>query len=356
MAAPGLATLPMALSMLSMLLCSFPISYAMQRYGRKAFLLGVIAQILAAVGFILAIVKNNDRWLLAASLLLGYIANANFYRFAVLEMVAKEQQSRALAKFMFVGVLAALIAPNLAIHTQTLWQPVFTATIFSFIPLSLLALLLLYFCHLHVYSQQGSNNQFLNSTKPLESESQSSRWQIAQPVIAATIAYAVMVLVMSATPLHMSAHSHHFSDIAWVIQWHVLGMFAPSLLFSWLVRHLGLQALMVVGAVCLLAALLMNFAAHNVWHYTLALCVLGVGWNFVFVGSSQWLMTFINNNNKAFVQALNEVCVFAFAALATFSSAWLLVELNWQILNLLLMAPVLLLCGLLGLSYLKARS
>lgn len=334
-----LATLPMAVSMLSMLLSSFPISMAMGKFGRKPlFAIGLIANMLAGGGFYLALQSASFVLFIISSALFGIaISCANFYRFSAMELVAPAQRPLAISGIMAGGVVAAFIGPNLGALTKDIWlSPAFSTSVLLYIPLTVLGLLLL------------MNIRFpLPLTAATEAVTKLPVNQIWRPIIVAAIAFAVMVMVMTATPLHMYACGFEFSDSAWVIQWHVLGMFAPSFFVSQLVKRIGLKGLMSLGAAVLIASALLNLVVTSRTGLTFGLLLLGVGWNFLFVGASQWLMALCENQNSAKIQGVNEVFVFGFATLATLSSGWLLATFGWQTLNLSVLPLLLALLGLL---------
>ena len=323
----SLATLPLAISILTMLVCSFPISMAMGKFGRKpVFALGLLANFIAGLIFFTALTWQWFFLFILGSVAFGgSVACANFYRFAAMELVAKERQALAISAVMAAGVIAAVVGPNLgAITPHLIFKQAFVSSVLLYVPLSILAMALLCFIQ---WPPRTATTSKVDLPLDLKGE-------IWQPMFTAAVAYGVMVLIMSATPLHMSHHHYDFSDTAWVIQWHLIGMFAPSFFVSHLVKRLGLKGLLVLGTLILIASLLVNLAADNRMLLSLGLLLLGVGWNFLFLGASQWLMKLSANKNAAKVQGVNEVLVFGFAAIATFSSGWLLAGFGCTALNL----------------------
>lgn len=334
-----LATLPMAVSMFSMLLSSFPLSMAMGRFGRKPlFACGLIANILAGSCFYMALQNSSFNLFILGSVGFGFaISCANFYRFSAMELVAPAQRPMAISGIMAAGVVAAFIGPNLGALTKDLWlSPAFTTSVLLYIPLGLLSLLILMKIRFPAPIIASSS---VTAELPIG--------QIWRPIFVAAVAFAVMVMVMTATPLHMYACGFAFSDSAWVIQWHVLGMFAPSFFVSHLVKRIGLKGLMTTGAIVLIGSAILNLNVSSKAGLTLGLLLLGVGWNFLFVGASQWLMALCENQNSAKIQGINEVFVFGFSTLATLSSGWLLDTFGWQPLNLTVLPILLVLLGLL---------
>ncbi len=323
----SLATLPMAMSMLTMLVFSFPLSMLMGRFGRgPVFSAGLMVNVLAGLTFFAAIQFQLFALFLLGSVFFGFsIACANFYRFSAMELVEKNQQSLAISAVMAAGVVAAFIGPNLSAVTKELFfEYSFSSSALSYIPISLLALVFVLCIKWPKVKARAST-----ANQPVDFKT-----GIWKPMFTATVAYGVMVLIMSATPLHMSHHHYEYTDTAWVIQWHILGMFAPSFFVGWLVKRLGLMGLLILGVVVLIGSLLVNLVAHNRLLLTLGLLLLGIGWNFLFLGASQWLMQSSENQNVSKIQGINEVMVFGLASVATLSSGWLLNEFGWITLNM----------------------
>jgi len=153
-------------------------------------------------------------------------------------------------------------------------------------------------------------------------------------VASAAIGYAVMVLLMTATPLQMTHHQHHsFSDVAFVIQWHVLGMFVPSFFTGHLINRFAAPRIILSGACLMILCILLNFSGNSVWHFWAALLLLGVGWNFMFIGGTSLLTETYKPGESAKAQALNDFVVFSSAACASFSAGALLHLIGWQQVN-----------------------
>jgi len=323
----SLATMPIAVSMLTMLLCSFPLSVLMGKFGRgPIFSAGLASNAIAGLVFFSAIQMQSFVVLIIGSVFFGFsIACANFYRFAAMELVDKKNQSLAISAVMAAGVMAALIGPNLsAITKDAFFDLAFSSSVLTYLPLSLLALCLVVFIKWPVVNINNEQSQ----------EAVNYQHELWKPMLTAAVAYAVMVLIMSATPLHMAHQHYHYSDSAWVIQWHLLGMFAPSFFVGWLVKRIGLMGLLIFGALITISSLLVNLNAYDRQLLTLGLFLLGIGWNFLFIGASQWLMKLSEGKNSSRIQGVNEVMVFGLATLATLSSGWLLSEFGWVKLNL----------------------
>ncbi|MFL0798928.1 MAG: MFS transporter [Agarilytica sp.] len=335
------STLPVAINMLTMLVCSIPISLWMGKKGRKpAFLAGMMASGVAAIVLFAAIQESSFVLLLIGCVCFGMAMScANFYRFAATELVRVDAHSTAVSAVMAVGVVAALVGPNLAALTKSAFFDLdFSASVLALFPLSALGALLVLRVRWPVHQHVSSLGADAGSADATAEEKYLNSGIFWRPVLTAMLGYGVMVLVMSATPLHMNHHGYDFKETAWVIQWHVLGMFAPSFFFGRLVQWLSLIGLMIVGVLVLISALLMNIYGGGMAILTLALILTGVGWNFMFLGASQWLVTLcgdhgLTKTSMAKVQGINEVCVFGLSGLAAFGSGWLIDSVGWKAVN-----------------------
>jgi MFS family permease len=161
-------------------------------------------------------------------------------------------------------------------------------------------------------------------------------------VVSGTIGYAVMVLLMTATPLAMMSHGFHFEHSAHVIQWHVLGMFVPSFITGTLITRFGEKIIMLLGCVLLLLCQVIAQLGIEYMHFTVALVLLGIGWNFTFIGATTLLTQTHTPAEKAKVQGINDFLIFSFAALASLFSGYWQNLLGWQTLNLIMMPCVVL--------------
>jgi len=161
-------------------------------------------------------------------------------------------------------------------------------------------------------------------------------------ITSSMMTWGVMVLLMASTPLAMFVNHHEFSDSAFVIQWHIVGMFAPSFFTGALIARFGLANIMLTGALLQVSAVAINLLGLEVWNFWASNFVLGIGWNFLFVGATTLLTTTYAQAERAKVQGLNDLLVFGTAALASFGSGAMHHLLGWQIVNMAV-APLVLL-------------
>jgi MFS family permease len=352
----ALATLPLAAQFIAIMLTSIPASMLMDRIGRKpAFImvtsLGMSAGALAAW----AIVSHNFWLFVSATMLVGVFNGfGNYYRFAAADAVDMPHKSRAISWVMVGGVIAAVVGPNLANQTKTLIDGgLFAGSYASLIFVYLLSLLTVSALHLpHRFKNQQEHDAA--PQRPLSEIARQPKFIVA--IICAMLGYGVMSLVMTATPLAMHHHHHHFDDTAFVIQWHVLAMFAPSFFTGELIRRFGVNLIMGTGALLGLVCVILNLAGTTLSHFWLALVALGVSWNFLFIGGTTLLTETYEQAERAKVQATNDFIVFTTVALASLSAGYLQHRLGWQAVNWGVVPLLLLILGSLGWLGMLSRS
>lgn len=327
----SLATLPLALQFMSTMLASIPASFLMDKLGRrKGFLLGSVIGLAGGVLATIAILAI-DFWLFCVGTALIGMFNGfgNYYRFAAVDVVSATLKSRAISYVMAGGIVAAILGPNIANWTHNSIESAEFAGSYAVICLLyVLTFIILLFADLPRRIVSHAESKL---SRPLSEIIKQPVFIVA--VISGMLGYAVMSLVMTATPLAMS-HHHSLSDTAFVIQWHVLGMFAPSFFTGKLISRYGLQTIMWAGAVLLLMAVAGNLLGVTVWHYWFALLCLGIGWNFLFIGATDLLTYAYDESEKAKAQAFNDFTVFGAVTLAALTAGYLQHNFGWQIVNL----------------------
>ncbi len=328
------ASLPFTLQLVATMLTSIPAAILMARIGRKAtFLLGSIIAMLGAALCAYAVIKGDFFLFILGSILIGIFSGfANFYRFTAADDVDKEHKSRAISYVLAGGVLAAIIGPNLANLTRdSISGAIFAGSYASIIVLYILSFVLLSFLDLPHNKKPFSGRVQTTSGRSLKTIARQPRFIIA--VICGMFGYATMTLVMTATPLAMHHHQHIYSDTAFVIQWHVLGMFAPSFVTGTIIKRIGLLTVMFIGAVFALISVFINLSGISVNHFWLALLFLGISWNFLFIGATTLLTETYYENEKFKAQALNDFLVFSVVAAASLSAGILHQKFGWQLVN-----------------------
>ena len=335
---PAWATLPLALQYMTTMLVIFFVSHLMRKKGRRyvfvrGALIGTVGLIVASLGIWL----GNFMLFVLSSVLVGiHTAIGQFYRFAAAEAVADEFKARAISLTLAGGVLAAFVGPNLAIYTKNVFQPVFLA---SYLVLALIAFsVALAASRLELPLMPDTEEEI----RPLLAIASQAKYLLA--IIAAMVGYGVMNFLMTATPLAMQGHHHSFSSTATVIQWHLVAMFAPSFFTGDLIRKLGVLQVMVIGGVLLMSCALINLTGTTLLHFEVALILLGIGWNFLYIGATTLLTEAYSANERSKAQGLNDTFVFATLTATSLASGALVAQFGWQSINLYSIPPTLAVC------------
>ena len=326
----ALATLPLALQMAASLAVIIPASFLMARIGRRAgFLLGaVLGMGGAALGTYAILGGHFALFCLAAALIGLFTGIGNYFRFAAVDAASVEYRARAISYVLAGGVIAALIGPNLGHWGERLLPG--TAFAGAYLALvGLYALVFLLLTRLDIPRPQAFDASL---GRPLVTILRQPVVMVA--VITGALSYGVMALIMTATPLAMHGQLHSYHDTAFVIEWHVLGMFAPSFVTGRLIQRFGVWNIMMTGALLTIACLAINLAGTSVSHFWVALFLLGVGWNFLFIGATNLLTTGYAPAEQAKVQAGNDFVVFGITTLAVLSAGVLQHHFGWRMVNL----------------------
>ena len=350
----SLATLPIAMMMVAAAATMIPASLFMQRYGRRAgFLLGAVLGGVAGLLAAVAILLESFPLFVAANMLVGsYQAFAQYYRFAAADAASAEFKSRAISWVIAGGVFAAVAGPNLVRFTQNVGTVPSALTYLSMVALSILAILLL--SRLALPSPSAADVQ--GTARPLPAIMKQPIFLTA--LAGSAIGSAVMLLVMTATPLAMQICGQPIGAAATVIQWHVLGMFAPSFFTGNLIRRFGVLTIMTSGVVLLLGHVAIALSGIEYLHFLSGLILLGVGWNFLFVGGTTLLTEAYRPSERAKVQATHDFLMYIAISIATFSSGSLLSSFGWHAVNLAvlpMLAIALLMIVVLGMQQKRER-
>ena len=349
----ALATLPLSLQFIAVMCCSVPASLAMGRWGRRnGFLFATVIGISGACLALLAIYQHSLWIYCMATFCFGcFTAFGNYYRFTAPEIVPADKKNVAISWVMAGGVVAAFIGPNLARWSQNMLDiSIYAGAFVIVIGVYLLSLLTVSFMDLPKPKAKVPGE---STGRPISSI-------IKQPVfivacLCATLGYATMNLVMTATPLAMHSSQMGLSDTAFVIQWHVVAMFAPSFITGNLIDRFGISKILFTGAVLCMLCVVLNLTGQTVWHFWSALILLGVGWNFLFVGGTTLLTECYEESEKSRVQAANDFIVFSTVSVTALSSGALHHHLGWGFVNLCVI-PFILLCGWSALWLAKQRN
>ena len=328
-----LATVPITAMVTGLAAASGPAAFMIHRIGRRrAFMLGATVSMLAGLVATLAIFLA-DFWIFSFALFLGGAAAAvgQQYRFAAADTVGPEQTGKAVSYVLAGGVVAGFTGPALSYFGRTLFPGADYAG--SFLAMSGVALL-----GIAVLSQTrlpgpekktrhgGERSFFAIATTP----------EVFIPIVAGMASYGLMNFLMVAAPLAMVLLCGHTNDDAtFAIQWHIVAMFAPSFITGSIVARIGARMTAGLGLFLILGCALVALNGITTWHFDLALILLGVGWNFGFIGATALLAQSYKPEDAVKVQALNEQLVFGMMALGSIGSGVMLQTLGWQALNVL---------------------
>jgi MFS family permease len=351
---PGLATLPLGAQFVGTMLCTMPASLLMKRIGRRDGLsigtaLGVSAGTIATFA-----VLQGSFWLFCVSGMVygGFSAFCQYFRFTAADAAdaapaenRSAARGRAIAWVMAGGLVAAVLGPEVAKATRELFAPILFAGCYVAVAgLALSSLATLRWLELPAVDAAARHD----AGRPL---SEIARQPIAVTAfLAALVGYVTMNLLMTATPLAMLACGHAFADSAFVIQWHVVGMFAPSFVTGSLIARLGIHRVILLGIALNLICVSLAFAGLEVVNFAAALFVLGAGWNFMFIGATTLLTTCHTQAEKAKVQGLNDLLVFGSVAASATLSGFLHDALGWELMNLLAVPALLAVAAIVWLS------
>jgi MFS family permease len=339
----ALATLPFGLMWLMTTLTSVPAALWMRRVGRQAGLMtGVTAAVLGGSLCTLAIFQRRFDLFCAGSMLVGaFNAFGQQYRFAAADADVETHRARAISLVVAGGVIAAFAGPNLARVTRDLYPlDAFAGSYAAIISLYILSFVVLAFVRMPpaiIPTVRITAAAFaLLMTR--------RRFLVA--AASAMLGYGVMNLVMTSTPLAMQNHGFQFGETASVIQWHVLAMFVPSFFTGHLIERFGALKIIMSGALLQLGCVLVNLQGQEQWNFVAGLMLLGLGWNFLFLGGTTLLTTSYSGAEKAVAQGLNDFLVFGMVTMTALGSGALHHAFGWNAINLVMVPFVVLAFGL----------
>ena len=330
----ALSTLPIAVQMTGMMSATIPAAFLMARIGRRGgFWIGTVLGALGAATATLAVFEGGFTLFCVGTFFLGtYNGFVQQYRFAAAEIAGDAFRSKAISLVLAGGVVSALFGPETAKWSRDLFAPALFAGCYAVIvALCFAAAMLLCFVRL----PKPLPPDLSRRGRPLAEIAMQPAFIAA--VVAGMVGYGVMSLVMTATPIAMLDCGHEFGAAAFVIQWHSLGMYAPSFVTGHLIARFGVIRILLTGAVLLLACCGLNLAGIATFNFWSANVVLGVGWNFLFVGATTLLTGTYTGEEKAKVQALNDFLIFGTTALSSFASGALLNGVGWNMVQFAIM-------------------
>jgi MFS family permease len=348
---PTFATLPIAIQFGATLAMTWPAAFLMKHIGRRSgFLIGTLLALSGSAVAAYAITAGSFA-LFCAGLALNGLFNGfgTYFRFAAADVATPDYRARAVSYVMAGGVAAAILGPNLARYTaDALPTAQFAGSYVALIGIYLVTFVALWFINFPKPTMEERHGR----GRPLAIIARTPKFAVA--VLGGMIAYAVMNLIMTSTPLAMHEHHYPFSDAAFIIQWHMLAMFGPSFFTGRLIGRYGAPRLMQCGAAFCALCVGANVASTELWATWLALVSLGLGWNFLFVGATTLLTETYSVEEKAKVQATNDFLILSITTITAFSSGPLHHHAGWDAINLSV-APLIVLAAF-AVTWLKRRA
>jgi MFS family permease len=323
---PMLATLPISIFVVGMAASTFPAGAIARRHGRRAaFMAGTGAGVLTGVLAMLGVVLGSF-WLFCLSTFFGgaYAAVVLSFRFAAADGVAPNRRARALSYVMAGGVAAGVVGPQLVTWTMDWWLPyMFAATYVVQAAVAAVAAFVLLGVRLPMPTEASRRGG-----RPLAVIARQPRFVSA--VACGAVSYMLMNFLMTAAPLamHMCGHSQASSDLG--LQWHVIAMYGPSFFTGRLITRFGARRISTTGLLLIGISAVVGLNGIDVAHFWLTLALLGLGWNFGFLGASALVLECHRPEEKTQVQSLNDFIVFGLMAIGSFSSGGLLSAFGWD--------------------------
>lgn len=326
------ATMPVTGWVVGAASTAFLASMLMKRIGRRAgFSVGAVIGIIGAALAAYAVSIGSLALLTFATFVFGtYNAFGQFYRFAAADASPKDFKAKAISYVLAGGLVGGLIGPKLSTFTIDYFDTRFVGAYLGLIVFMILAILVLQLLDI----PPPTEAEMKEPGRPLAEIARQPKFIVA--VVAAAMSYGVMNLLMVATPLEMTAVcGHPYSAAAWVISSHVVGMFAPSFVTGSLIKRFGVANVMIAGVVLLFVTVGIALSGVTVAHFWLSLVLLGVGWNFVFIGSTTLLTETYRPSERAKAQGANDSTVFVTMMMTSFGSGFILNSNGWAMLNYL---------------------
>lgn len=342
---PSLATLPVSLYNLGLALSTIPAAMLMRWLGRRsAYVLGALLALVSGLIAAWGIAHGSFATFCVGTAMAGfYGACVQSYRFAASDAVAPPQRPLAISRIMIGGLIAGIIGPQVVIWTRDAWPATpFAGSFLGQAALALLALPLLWGLRMPPPQATAADGP----ARPLGEIARSPRFIVA--VTAGTVSYGLMAFIMTAAPMAMVGCGHTVGEAALGIQWHVLAMFAPSFFTGRLIARIGKIAVTAAGLVLIAASGLLALAGLELLHFWGSLILLGVGWNFGFIGATAMVTDIHAPAERAKVQALNDFLMFGTVAAASFGSGRLLETAGWDTINALMLPLIAVVLAMLG--------
>jgi predicted MFS family arabinose efflux permease len=349
---PSLATLPITAFVIGSALTTIPASLLMQRLGRlPVFMAGATACAAGAALATFAIYSGSFALFCLSCLIQGvFQSTSGFYRFAAIEGAPPAMKPQAISWVLTGGVVAAVAGTLLASRTADLFAPfTFAGSYAAVFGLCLLALVV----HSFLRLPKPTAEEVRGTSRPWAELLHQPRLIVA--MACATLSYGMMNLMMTAAPVAMVGCGFDKSDASWVIQWHVLAMFVPSFFTGQLISKFGAERIAASGMALLIAAAIVGYAGITFGNFALALVLLGLGWNFGFIGGTTMLTSTYRPAERGKVQGANDFIMSTVVALASFSSGKILASGGWTAVSMTVIPMAMMALALIGWQALKLQ-
>ncbi|MGI9373269.1 MAG: MFS transporter [Hyphomicrobiales bacterium] len=350
---PSLATLPISAFVFGTMITAIPASWWMRQVGRRVgFMTGAFLGFISAICGLLAILNESFVAFTLAMVLTGaYQAFSMLYRFAATDLASPSFKAKAIAWVTIGGLAAAFLGPAIVISTKNLIPNApFAGCYLTIAGLAVISALMM----LALDNPDGVKRDRADTGRSLGVILRHPRLLVA--IFAGMMSFGMMNLVMTATPLAMVDCGFTVDTAAIVIQWHVIAMYAPSFFTGGLINRFGVEKVISTGMFVLAAAGIAALLGLHVANFSIGLILLGVGWNFSFVGATAMVTDHYTPAEKNKVQGINDFCVFATVAVASLSSGKLLHLFGWDAVNLALFPMILITLLLFAWLYLSGRA
>ncbi len=332
-----MATLPVMGYVVGGALSTPLVARTQSAFGRKvSFQIGLLVALGSALLCAWAVMDHNFWLLVAATVIAGYYsANGQLYRFAAAELSAPAFREKAISLVLAGGLVGAVLGPNLASRTRTLFDVPFVGAYLSLAVVALLSMAVMAWVRFPPVPPKAAS---ADPGRPLSVIMRQPVFIVA--TAGAALGYGVMNLLMAATPLAMQVCGFPFEDAALVLEWHVIGMFAPGFFTGHLIKRFGVLSIMGTGVALNVLCVVIALSGVELHQFLIALFLLGVGWNFLFTASTTLSLQSYRPEEKDRAQAAINFCVFATMALTSFASGALVTTQGWQWLNVGSLLPL----------------
>ena len=328
----NLATLPVASTVVGTAVAIPPVTLLMNTIGRRRsfFIIGFYSILVAFLASYAILISNFYLFCVSTFLFGVTYACVMQFRFASMESVSDELIPKAASMVLIGGIAAAFLGPEIAVFGKDILKVEFAG---SFILLSgLFAIAMLFLTGFKNPVTQDTTSE--SPKRPLKKIFKQRIFWVS--ILSATIGYAVMSFIMTATPVSMHVMEGHSLDhTKWVIQSHIIAMFLPSLITAWVIKKLGISRMMITGLIAYLICIAIAFAGKHLGNYWVSLVLLGIGWNFLFIGATTLLPQCYHPSERFKVQAVNDFVIFGTQAVASLSAGWFIFAVGWKILLLI---------------------